>query len=80
MRLPDQLTADGRLYTLENGFQNARAAFFQALLKPSYCLNKLPEQGHTKVWLRVRSIMPLRVWEHRQSAYAQLSPLYLCTL
>ena len=39
--------------------------------------NELPEQAPTKTQLRVLSIdLQLRAWAHRQSAYAQLSPLY----
>ena len=49
------------------------------LLFCAYCSNKLPEWGNTKARLRVLSITPLRAWAHRQSAYAQLSPLYLCS-
>ena len=43
----------------------------------AYCSNKLPERGPTIARLRVLSIMPLRAWAHRRSAYTQLSPLYL---
>ena len=49
------------------------------LLFCAYCSNKLPERGHTKAWLCVLTIMPLRAWAHRRSAYAQLSLLYLCS-
>ena len=43
----------------------------------AYCSNKLPERGPSKTRLRVLSITQLRAWAHRESAYAQLSPLYL---
>ena len=50
----------------------AFAQVFSALIVQK----KLPERAPTKKQLRVLSIIDqLRVWAHRRSAYAQLSPL-----
>ena len=43
----------------------------------TYCSKKLPEWAPTKKQLHVLlTIDQLRAWAHRQSGYAQLSPLY----
>ena len=63
------------LHFPENGFQDA-GPFLSGFLC-AYCLKKLPERAPTKKRLCVLSIIDqLRVWAHRQSVYAQLSPLY----
>ena len=59
---------------------NAKARPFPSLCLSflcAYCSKKLPERAPTKKQLRVLSIIDqLCAWAHRQSAYAQLSPLY----
>ena len=71
------------LDTLENGFRSITKhhgslfSKFCSNLLCAYCSNELPERGPTEARLHVLSIMPLQVWVHWRSAYAQLSPLYL---
>ena len=77
--------ANWSLYTPENGLQGGikhQDSPFQALLKPSLhcCSKKLPEWAPTKTQLCVLWIAQLHPCAAWQSAYAQLSPLYLLSI
>ena len=57
--------ANGRVYTLENGFQGEYYMPGSLFLKPSLLhivTKKLPEWARTKTWLCVLSIVQLCVW------------------
>ena len=76
--------ANWPLYTQKNGFDGATKCkggpfldFAQVTSAVIVLENIMPELARTKTWLHVLIDMQLRAWAHRQSAYAQLSPLYL---